>query len=315
MATKRRRQREGDETWRSLQDWTKGVKASERLAGHILRSDGYQSIDPSHPLGGKDRLKDILCKKQGIRWIGAAHFPRKAVTLTQFKKKFMADLKGVEINKGKGMAFVTNQELKLHERKKLAEAAKPHQVDIYHLERISSLLDSPALYGIRLDFLDIEMSKEEQVAFFSQGTELFQNLQAISSKILPLLESHQLQNLLPRKELRNFKKELELIVGPILHPGGISAAAATYSIFPSAIQQLRVPLWELQEFKKVLESVIGSNITSPGTASAGMPFGFSAIQQLHVPLEAIRDYEVTLDRILKKQAKLSPPGRDNKINL
>jgi hypothetical protein len=42
-----------DETWNRILNWTKGQK-SERLAAHILSSEGYKSIDPSHPLGGKD---------------------------------------------------------------------------------------------------------------------------------------------------------------------------------------------------------------------------------------------------------------------
>ena len=51
-----RRRTDGDETWTRLLSWTKGQKPSERLASHILRADGYKSIDPSHPLGGQDGL-------------------------------------------------------------------------------------------------------------------------------------------------------------------------------------------------------------------------------------------------------------------
>ena len=40
-------------------------------------------------------------------------------------------------------------------------------VQIYHLERIASLLNTPSFYGIRMEFLDIEMSKEEQLSFFA----------------------------------------------------------------------------------------------------------------------------------------------------
>ena len=45
-----RRQTEGAETWRRLLNWDRGQTASERLAAHILRFEGYASIDPSHPL-------------------------------------------------------------------------------------------------------------------------------------------------------------------------------------------------------------------------------------------------------------------------
>ena len=55
-----RRRTDGDETWMRLQTWTKGQKPAERLAAHILSTEGYQSIDPSHPLGGRDGIKDIV---------------------------------------------------------------------------------------------------------------------------------------------------------------------------------------------------------------------------------------------------------------
>lgn len=39
--------------------------------------------------------------------------------------------------------------------------------EVYHLERIRQLLDDPRGYGIRLEFLEIEMSVEEQLSFFA----------------------------------------------------------------------------------------------------------------------------------------------------
>ena len=35
----------GDETWNRLLTWTKGQKSSERLAAHILRAEGFKSVD------------------------------------------------------------------------------------------------------------------------------------------------------------------------------------------------------------------------------------------------------------------------------
>ena len=55
-----RRRNDGDETWQRLLSWSKGQKSSERLSGLLLQADNYKSIDPSHPLGGKDGLKDII---------------------------------------------------------------------------------------------------------------------------------------------------------------------------------------------------------------------------------------------------------------
>jgi len=165
------RQSDGDETWNRLLNWTKGQKASERLSAHILRVDGFKSVDPSHPLGGKDGLKDIIAIKDNIPWIGAAYFPRGQKRYQEIKVKFLNDLKGIKTNNASGFAFVTNQELTLNERSEFKNLGKPSSIEIYHLERISGLLDTPENYGIRLEFLDIELSKEEQISFFAKRDE------------------------------------------------------------------------------------------------------------------------------------------------
>lgn len=161
-----KRQSDGDETWNRLINWTKGQK-SERLAAHILSSDGFKSIDPSHPLGGRDGLKDIIAIKDNLQWIAAAYFPRGQKTFTEIKNKFIGDIKGIKINKVSGLAFITNQELTLRERKELKEIGKPHIIEIFHLERITHIIDTAKNYGIRLEFLDIELSKEEQLSYFA----------------------------------------------------------------------------------------------------------------------------------------------------
>jgi hypothetical protein len=161
-----KRRTDGDETWNRLLNWTKGQK-SERLAAHILSSEGFKSIDPSHPLGGKDGLKDIISIKDNLQWIGAAYFPRGQKNFAEIKKKFIGDINGIKKNKVSGLAFVTNQELTLSERKELKDIGKPHTIEIFHLERIAHILDNPQNYGIRLEFLDIELTKEEQLSFFA----------------------------------------------------------------------------------------------------------------------------------------------------
>lgn len=160
------RQTDGDETWNRLLNWSKGQK-SERLAAHILSSEGFKSIDPSHPLGGKDGLKDIIAIKDNLQWIAAAYFPRGQKTFIEIRQKFIGDIKGIQINKVSGLAFVTNQELTLGERKELKDIGKPHIIEIFHLERITHILDTAKNYGIRLEFLDIELSKEEQLSYFA----------------------------------------------------------------------------------------------------------------------------------------------------
>ena len=58
-----------DETWHRLLDWTQGQAPSERLAALLLNEEGYDVIDPSHPLGGKDEGADAdaTCSKTDNR--------------------------------------------------------------------------------------------------------------------------------------------------------------------------------------------------------------------------------------------------------
>lgn len=179
------RRTEGNETWKSLRDWVRGDAAAERLAGVLLLHEGFQSVDPTHPLGGPDGLKDLVSTKEGKKWIGAVYFPRGQQTFSKIRKKFNGDIVGVEDNDAEAFVFVTNQELKLSERERLAENSSV-PTEIYHLERISLLLNSPPLYGVRLEFLDIEMSKEEQLAFLASRDKVIEELQVGVARI----ESH-----------------------------------------------------------------------------------------------------------------------------
>jgi hypothetical protein len=159
------RRLEGDETWGRLLHWTKGQKASERLSAHLLASEGFKSIDPSHPLGGKDGVKDIIALKDNIQWIAGCYFPRGQMPFNKIKQKLAKDLKGIEGKAISGFVFVTNQELRLSERKVLVELGKPCKVEIFHLERLTHILDTPKNYGLRLEYLDIELTKENRFLF------------------------------------------------------------------------------------------------------------------------------------------------------
>jgi len=161
------RSRGGRETWRRLREWDRGQPDAERLAGQLLRYVGFSSIDPIHPLGGPDGLKDIICILEGERWIGAAYFPRSQKTIADIKKKLKHDVTGIDKNSAVGLAFVTNQEVSLSERQELSNLVAPHKLNLFHLEYIASILDSAPCYGLRLEFLDIEMTREEQLAFFA----------------------------------------------------------------------------------------------------------------------------------------------------
>jgi hypothetical protein len=144
-----------DETWHRLVEWTNGQAPSERLAGQVLLSEGYRELDPSHPLGGKDAGKDALCIRNGELWAMAVYFPRGQQAFTATEAKFRSDLDRARTNDVVGFVFVTNQELRLSERHKLSELWLKH-IEIYHLERITAILDEPKMHSIRKQFLDID---------------------------------------------------------------------------------------------------------------------------------------------------------------
>jgi hypothetical protein len=171
----------GRETWHRLLEWDKAQSESERLAARLLATQGYEGIDPSHPLGGSDAGKDIVCLRGGQRCLVAVYFPRGQQRIGQIKEKLDSDLSKLRVLDHPYIVFFTNQELRLAERQKLENSAAPQSLDIYHLERIASCLDSPSGYGLRLEFLSIEMTKEEQISFINDRDQvLFQLRDAVT---------------------------------------------------------------------------------------------------------------------------------------
>jgi fido (protein-threonine AMPylation protein) len=151
----------------ALRDWRNGPLQAERLCAGLLHIEGFESVDPQAPLGGPDGTKDLLCRKDGKKWTGAAYFPPTSPSEAAIKKKFKGDLKGVAKNKADGLVFLVNEPLSISQRSFRIKSAEPIPVVIYHLERIRALLDSPKGYGLRLEYLRIAMTMEEQLAFWS----------------------------------------------------------------------------------------------------------------------------------------------------
>ncbi|XVA03369.1 hypothetical protein ACQ86I_06440 [Prescottella equi] len=147
-----------DETWFRLVQWTQGQAPSERLAAQVLAYSGFENIDPSHPLGGKDGGRDAICSKEGRPWIMAVYFPRDQQAFNVIKSKFESDLASAAKHEPYGLAFVTNQELRLSERAELKElgADKDVTIDLFHLERVAHVLDEPSMSPIRQQYLDID---------------------------------------------------------------------------------------------------------------------------------------------------------------
>jgi hypothetical protein len=162
-----------DETWHRLRDWTNGQGPSERLAAQILLSEDFSGLDPSHPLSGPDGGKDALARKGDQRWLMAVYFPRGQRDFKTTKQKVLDDLTGVEANNAEGMAFVTNQELTLGQREALMTAAGSVPVELYHLERITAILDRPTMADVRKQFLGIDFS----------GTEVLHEVESLKDEI------------------------------------------------------------------------------------------------------------------------------------
>ena len=150
-----------------LKDWRFGQAQAERLTAALLHLEDSESVDPQHPLGGPDGLKDVLCQKSGILWVAAAYFPPTQARFPDIRQKFEHDLVGVAANQAKGFAFFVNQHLTVGERQELVGLSTAKRTEVYHLKRISNLLNAPKGCGIRLEYLRIPMTEPEQLAFWS----------------------------------------------------------------------------------------------------------------------------------------------------
>ncbi|OBH30814.1 hypothetical protein A5692_18515 [Mycobacterium sp. E342] len=144
-----------DETQKRLLDWTYDQPPSERLAAQILDAEGYEDIDPSHPLGGPDAGRDGECTRNGENGVWAVYFPRGQQTLKAIEDKLKADIEAARKHNPKFLAVVTNQELRLSERAGLLKLGGDIKIDLFHLERVAGILDRPHMAGVREQFLRI----------------------------------------------------------------------------------------------------------------------------------------------------------------
>lgn len=178
------RRRFGRETYVRLKDWDNGSANAELLCAQILQVENYADIDPSHPFGGPDGTKDVVCEKDGLKFAGAVYFPREQQRFKDIKDKFVDDFAGVKKNKADAFVFMTNQKLTLSERNELIQHDQDVEIDVYHLERIAQILNYPVNYGLRQEFLEISMTSEELVALYKQRDgDYLQRLEAIAVRI------------------------------------------------------------------------------------------------------------------------------------
>lgn len=158
------RKKYGEETRYRLIEWTEGKPASERLGGYILSVSEYKKIDPSHPLGGRDGKKDLICEKEGIKWIAACYFPCGQKSFSAIKRKFSGELIGAKRNKAKSIVFITNQAITVNQRATLKNLTNL-EVEIFHQERILGILNSPIGFAARQEYLGINMTMEEKISY------------------------------------------------------------------------------------------------------------------------------------------------------
>ena len=183
----------------ALRDWRYGQTQAERLVAALLHLEGFEAVDPQHPLGGPDGLKDVLCRKDGLSWVAAAYFPTTSSTLGAIKSKFTGDFLGVGSNHAQAFAFFVNQPLTVGEREQLRALAGQTRTEVYHLERIRSLLDAPKGCGIRLEYLRIPMTEAEQWAFWS----------SMNQDVVRKLVDHEVRR---EAQMRSLDEKLNLIL-------------------------------------------------------------------------------------------------------
>lgn len=312
------KQMAGRETSTRLLDWTRGQADAERLAGHLLALSGFESVDPSHPLGGRDGLRDARCGKDGKQWTAGFYFPRGQKSFSSIKNKFKKDLQGARQQGTEGFVFVTNQELRVGEREKLADQAANRTVEILHHERLLWLLDDPRGFAFRLEYLEIPMSKEDQVSFFTMVTEMVTKTHQLQDKLISALSQTSIADLLtddplkktvPLADLERFQQILNEItatdtsldfLSPVSCVDYLGTSHDTHS--SGRIDRLRVPIEEMREFKQLLDDITSSwNILSSSTY-----FGDTGhIDQLKVPLDDLKEFKRLLAEIVGRES-LSP---------
>lgn len=204
-----------DDTELRLITWRGGPTQSERLAASLLGLAGFVAIDPQAPLGGGDGGKDIICAKGGLTWVGAVHFPSTSCSYTKSKNKFSSDLQKAP-REHRGFAFVTNQHLTIKPRQSLEKIGKDNgrSVEIFHLERVRTLLDSPSGYGVRLQFLRIPMTIEEQLAWFADSGGKVEQALELNTRELRALKSMVQQVLSDSSEIMRTVVSLENLQPP-----------------------------------------------------------------------------------------------------
>lgn len=190
----------GRDTDERLKSWLSSQTDQERLCiGLVSVLGGYINIAPRRPLGGPDGARDIqataLASGRAV-WFGVGFLKVANDTKaqrTQIVNKCKGDIDAAlkENPALQAFGFFTNVDLKPAEESDLRAYAKAKSIDgfeIYNRERLRSILDSPAGYGLRLEFLDIPMDKEQQLAWLASHHSRLEQLQTVTRRMESMLE-------------------------------------------------------------------------------------------------------------------------------
>jgi hypothetical protein len=166
-----------DERLKSYLD-TNQLRREQMCLAVLAIDKRFTNVKPRHPRGGRDGGRDIEATLQGSQKVfGAVGFVNQADdsdrNKSASKKKFESDLgSALEANPQlAGFVFFTNVNLTVGEEDELISAAKNKNVgycEIFDRERLRISLDSPDGLSIRFQFLDLELSRAEQAAFFAR---------------------------------------------------------------------------------------------------------------------------------------------------
>lgn len=158
-----------------LRSWLQSQPERERLCAALLPMFGdYQDVRPRRPRGGPDGGRDMEAKQGvGVVW-GAVGFQDLASDSRESRnaavRKCLDDLNSALFENPTlfGFVFFTNADFPPSTVSELEQAAKTKglaHVEIFHRERLREKLDSTVGLALRLQFLAIPMTIEEQTAF------------------------------------------------------------------------------------------------------------------------------------------------------
>jgi hypothetical protein len=244
-------------TYQILINWDKGQAFAERMAAKILVVEGYEDIDPQCPVGGRDGTKDILCCRDDKSLVVGCYFPNGQKTETEINTKFSDDYAGVAKNNADGFVFVTNQKITPGERISLCKD-RPN-CTIYHGERVCGVLDSPKGYGIRLEYLGIELSKEEQLSYLNSHLDLKEQYEDLKQTLESLKKV--------TNEIAGAIRERDIILSSSLSTPPVAGLPISSRVSVEDIQAIHLAcLYEAQEDALRLQTGLRKTDVWIGTA-------------------------------------------------